>query len=318
MRCSVALVFLGALGLSAAHAAQIGPKLPPATGSASATASKPAPEPKVPAGVSPPGVPVALFDTGVNYTLPQISARLSRDGEGDLIGYDFDDEDLKPFDRVPVPAGAPAQNRYHGTSVASILLKEAGKSALVQPYRFKGGIPQSFAGMVAHTALTPARIVAMPLGGYRREDWEQFHQAAKLNPQILFIVSAGNDGRDIDRLPVFPASFDLDNILVVTATDDFGRYPTDSNWGEKAVDISCPAQGLEGFDNTGADAKFSGSSYAVPRIAALAARLAMRDRKLDAAALKAKIIKLAGPSPGSRTKRVKYGWIANPALIEAD
>lgn len=59
------------------------------------------PEPKkppVPPGRDPGGVAVALIGTGIDYTLPAVARRLARDGEGELIGWDLQDEDRKPFD----------------------------------------------------------------------------------------------------------------------------------------------------------------------------------------------------------------------------
>jgi len=54
-------------------------------------------KPKLPPGRDPGGVAVALIGPGTDYTDPMIAARLARDGEGDLIGWDFIDNDNRPF-----------------------------------------------------------------------------------------------------------------------------------------------------------------------------------------------------------------------------
>ena len=55
---------------------------------------------------------------------------------------------------------------------------------------------------------------------------------ARQHDNMLFVVSAGNNGRDIDSQPVYPASLNLDNLLTVTSSDEDG-YPADgSNWGQ--------------------------------------------------------------------------------------
>ena len=41
--------------------------------------------------------------------------------------------------------------------------------------------------------------------------------AIKALPDLLFIVAAGDEGRDIDREPVWPAAFGHGNLLVVSA-----------------------------------------------------------------------------------------------------
>lgn len=268
-------------------------------------------EPAVPPGTDPGGVAVSLIDSGVNYTLAQIAPRLARDANGALLGYDFQDDDKEPFDVVP--GFAATSGRHHGTSVAGVLIAEAPNARLV-PYRFRANAYDSFAQIVEHMAKGPARIAAMPLGGYRREQWEPLGQAIAAHPEILFIVSAGNEGRNVDEKPIYPAAFGLPNILVVASTDSFGRFPPESNWGVKTVDISTPGEGIESIGHTGGKRLVSGSSFAVPRIAALAARLSGHNPDWDAARLKAEIIKLGAPSPGEREPRTKYGWIPNPAL----
>jgi hypothetical protein len=36
----------------------------------------------------------------------------------------------------------------------------------------------------------------------------------------LFIAAAGNESGNVDRYPVYPCSYDLDNIICVAATSD--------------------------------------------------------------------------------------------------
>lgn len=272
-------------------------------------------DPRVPPGLDPGGVSVAHIDTGVNYTLPFIAKRLARDGEGDVIGYDFQDDDLTPFDAHPGAEGNTP--RRHGTSVASVLLREAPTSRL-QPYRYAAGNPGSFAEIVQQIAYTPARIVAMPLGGYRKEDWEPFREAANAAPDVLFVVSAGNEGKNIDKEPIYPAAFGLPNVLVVAATDAFGRFPSESNVGEETVHISAPAENIEAIGFDGGRVSVSGSSFAVPRIAALGARILDKKPTISTADLKAALIAFAGPNPSERTPRTRHGWISNPQTVNVD
>ena len=55
--------------------------------------------------VQPVGVPheplLALVDTGVNYNLSMVQKNLAIDQDGQLIGYDFWDNDNRPFDKDP-------------------------------------------------------------------------------------------------------------------------------------------------------------------------------------------------------------------------
>lgn len=268
-------------------------------------------EPDVPPGKDPGGMAVAIIDSGVNYTLPRVANRLARDKSGQILGYDFQDNDKCPFDLVP--GQKPDSGHHHGTRVAGIFLREAPLARLV-PYRYRAHSFETFAHIVEEIARGPARIVIMSLGGYQKRDWLLFRKAAQANPEILFIISAGNDGRNVDEEPIYPSGFRLANAIVVASTDNFGRLPSASNWGPETVDISTPGEKIETFDHKGAKTLVSGSSFAVPRIAALAARLLQANPNWNVKDLKKAITSLAGPTPGDRIKRTRYGWIANPAL----
>ena len=166
------------------------------------------------------------------------------------------------------------------------------------PFRYKARAFDVFARIVERIAAGPARIVAMPLGGYLEADWEPLRRAMAAHAELLFVVSAGNDGRNIDERPVYPAAFGLANALVVTSTDTFGRLARGSNWGTGTVDISTPAERLETIDRG-------------------AARMQAAHPDWTAGALKRAVLAHAVPSPGERTPRTKHGWIANPALVRA-
>jgi hypothetical protein len=152
----------------------------------------------------------------------------------------------------------------------------------------------------------------MPLGSNRQEDWADFARAARAHPHMLFIVSAGNDGRDIDERPVYPAALDLDNIVVVTSADDFVRPAERTNWGRISVDYLVPAERLDTMDYSGKSTRVSGSSYAVARVTALAARLKMSRRDLRAADIVAELRQRYGDPGSGALDWVSSGYIADP------
>ena len=261
-----------------------------------------------PAGEDPGGVRVALVDSGLAYDLPLFRNRLARDAEGTPLGYDYWDLDPWPYDGDV--ARGPFLPIRHGTAVASVLAREAPASALI-PFRYPRPDLRRFGELIRHAVDAGARILAMPLGSRRSEDWRAFESALSRH-DILAIVSAGNDGRDIDVDPVFPAGLALDNMVTVTSADEFGRLASGSNWGAVSVDLMLPAENLEIVDFRGATGTASGSSYAVPRLAALAARILAGNPGLSSAELKARVLARATPSPYEREGVVAAGWIPDP------
>lgn len=254
-------------------------------------------------------VRVGMLDSGVNYQLAEINQRLARDADGRLIGYDFWEMDDLPYDSHPFNSGFFVQR--HGTRSASLLLREAPQVELV-PYRYPRPDMSRMDALVRHASEHQVAIMGMPLGSNRAEDWTSFARAARDHPHILFIASAGNDGRDIDIEPVFPAVLDLDNLLVVSSADDFVQPAEGVNWGPKSVDYLLPAERRLALDYAGNVTRVSGSSYAVSRLVALAARIKTAHRDWSAAQIIAELRRRYGAGSPDVSAWVARGYIADP------
>ena len=99
--------------------------------------------------------------------------------------------------------------------------------------------------LIEHADSAGVRIINLSMGSNSAEDWECFYETAKRHVDILFVVSAGNGGFNIELNQVFPASFDLGNIVVVTSADHFGHLPRHSNYGVKSVDFMISAEQVD-------------------------------------------------------------------------
>lgn len=273
----------------------------------------PEPEPPVPSAaigaVATDAVRVALVDSGVDYTLPLINKALARHSEGParggIVGIDFRDLDARPWDARYTPRGV----RRHGTQVASVLLDEAPGVALV-PYRFPGQDMRLMHALVEHAAANGVRAIGLPLGSDNPEQWQAFERAAHAHPEMLFIASAGNDGRDLDGRPLYPASLTLDNMVVVTSADDFGRPSRESGTGRGSVDYLVPAEAVPVLGFGGERRIAAGSSYAVPRVLALAARLFQSDPTMDASSVVAWLRRFH--ANGAIPRHIGQGIIVDP------
>lgn len=99
-------------------------------------------------------------------------------------------------------------------------------------------------------------------------------RAAIEDAGVPVIAAAGNGGRDLsttDAVPVYPASFDLRNLLSVAAIDNQGERSVFSNYGDRHVELAAPGQtvystsvSVNGTHNYAYD---SGTSYAAPFVA---------------------------------------------------
>lgn len=259
------------------------------------------------APLTPPRFRVAMVDSGVNYQLPQIANSLARDEQGNLIGFDFWDMDAIPYDANP--ARSPYFVQRHGTRTASIVIAEAPGIAIV-PYRYPRSDMSRIKELIEHAQSHDVRIIGMPLGSNDYKSWVTFERTAREHSDILFIVSAGNNGRDIDVKGVYPAAMDTPNMLVVTSADDFVKPAERTNYGRISVDYLIPAENIEALDYSGNKVSVSGSSYAVARTVALAGRLLNRNPNLTTTGLMKQIKAL---SIKARTgKYVAQGYLGDP------
>lgn len=190
-------------------------------------------KPKVPPGRDPGGVAIALITTGIDYTDPRIASCLARDGEGELIGWDLIDKDRRPY---RLDREKPPPNWGGDASVHARALPCGGQVRLI-PVRVDPADPMSFGNALAFIAQTPARIAVLPMWSEKAEDWEMFRRAAEHFKDVLVIAAAGDERRDIDREPLWPAALKLPNVVVVsTGVGDDKKLDMQANAGPRSVD----------------------------------------------------------------------------------
>jgi subtilisin family serine protease len=90
---------------------------------------------------------------------------------------------------------------------------------------------------------------------------------------VLFVTSAGNDGRNIDVYPDYPASYNLPNLIVVGAISPQGLYTPWSNFGAQTVDLAAPGQYILSTGAEGGTIAMDGTNIAVPFVSGAAALL---------------------------------------------
>ena len=163
-------------------------------------------KPRLPPGLDPGGVTIALVGTGLDYTRPDIAPFLARDGEGDLIGWDFVSGDNRPY--APSPNDTLADWGGDGTAFAR-QIAATGRVRLI-PIRIDPPRPETLAQALGFAARTPARILLLPIAGEQQRAWAALAEAAARWPQIMFVATASSD-----TARRYPAVLKLENILLV-------------------------------------------------------------------------------------------------------
>lgn len=245
---------------------------------------------------------IGVIDTGVDYTHPDLVDNMWVN-PGEIPGNGIDDDnngwidDIHGIDTFN-DDGDPMDDDNHGTHVAGIIAAKsnnglgiAGTSWNTKIIACKFMNPDGGNTLDAVRCLDYFRdlkargvnIVATnnSWGG----DWNSTTLrdaiAEQQDSNILFIASANNDGRDIDQVPSYPASYDLPNLVAVAAYDSNGRLAGFSNYGRKTVALGAPGASILSTLRGGSYGFFDGTSMAAPYVSGAVALLAAQDDTRD-------------------------------------
>jgi thermitase len=102
----------------------------------------------------------------------------------------------------------------------------------------------------------------------------------------LLVVAAGNNSRDIDSSPIYPASYSNSNILAVAASTDTDGLASFSNYGDTNVDVGAPGDDIWSTYLGGGYKSLDGTSMASPYAAGVAAMLKKQNSGADYSGLR--------------------------------
>ena len=105
-------------------------------------------------------------------------------------------------------------------------------------------------------------------------------------PETLFVVAAGNDGTDNDKLVQFPANIDADNVITVAATHEDKRLASFSNYGRSTVHIAAPGVDIHSTVPGNEYLSVSGTSQATPFVTRAASMVQDSNPSLTPAQIK--------------------------------
>lgn len=274
-------------------------------------------------------VVVAIIDTGVDYTHPDLAEHIwvnsheipgdgiDNDNNGyidDIYGWDFYNDDASvshyKYDRSSKSnLSLPEDKDDHGTHIAGIIGAVAnngiGIAGIASNIDIKMMVLKINGGIDGTGSISDA-IIAIKYATRMGADicnisWGTSQYSPALEQTIsesdmLFIAAAGNLGRDNDIKPVYPASFQLDNLISVTFIDANGGLTSLSNYGRRTVEIAAPGSDIVSTI-VGTYQTLSGSSMAAPQVSAVASLLYSYDKNLHPLAVKNIILKTLKPIP---------------------
>lgn len=237
-------------------------------------------------GIKGAGVLIGLVDGNMNYQHSQLRSSLAVN-EAELYGRPGMDDDHNGYvDDVYgwdfVNFHPPVSFSAHTTHIAGILTADStqGRIQGIAPEaRIVQGIiideggegsVQNAVRAIRYVIDRGAKIVNLSWGGTSYT--QDFYDVIAFNPEVLFVVSAGNDGDDLGVFPQYPASYSLPNMIVVGASNSLDLYPTWSNYGN-FVDLAAPGVGIYSTGPRNDYLIMDGTNIATPFVSGAAALL---------------------------------------------
>ena len=135
---------------------------------------------------------------------------------------------------------------------------------------------------------------------------------------ILFIAAAGNDGVDNDSSPHYPASYALDNVISVAATDNKDQLAEFSCFGATTVHLGAPGVDIVSSVPNGNYTKLSGTSMATPHVSGAAALVKAAYPNATAAEIKARLVNTVDAVPALDGKTISGGRLNVAAALVND
>jgi subtilisin family serine protease len=281
------------------------------------------------------GVVIGIVDTGIDLTHPDLAANIwtnpgeiagnnvDDDGNGfvdDIHGWDFWNNDNDPTD-----------TNGHGTRVAGIAAAAGNNATGVSGVAWSAKVAALRMGVefgdvaTAVQALEYANMMGFRITNNSWGWWEgggTFLLDDVVNTGeaegYLFVVAAGNEGKDNDWLPSYPSHYDNSNVIAVTATNQTDTLPSWANWGARSVDLGAPGETIDSTTRGGSYGSGSGSSFSAPFVAGAAALYWTAHPSATHVQVRDAIFNTTDPLPALHGKSVTGGRLSLANLFDPE
>ncbi len=247
------------------------------------TVPEPSPEPEpLPEPVNASPVLVALIDTGVDINHEQLEGFIDAEN-----AWDFPGESNEVYD------SARTMEAIHGTHIAGIIAssaQETGADVTILPLKvFNKGraYTSDVIAAIEYANDCGASVINCSFGS--SSDNPALREAIENSP-ALFVCAVGNNRRNLDEAPSFPACFDLPNIISVGSVNADGGFSYFSSYGAESVDITALGRDVLSLypnDDTGI---MNGTSMSAGFVSGTASATASLNPALDTAALRERLL----------------------------
>lgn len=276
------------------------------------------------------GTVVAVLDTGIDINHAELSTAIYRnknevpdngiddDRNGyidDINGWDFINNDNTVYDSDLLDE--------HGTHIAGVIAAQSNEEGIkgiapkvkLLPLKFMNGskgYTTDAIRAIEYAKTLGVKLVNCSFGSTSTNFALRDAMAAM---DMLFVCAAGNNGQNTALNPVYPASFELPNVISVTAVDNTGKLIGSANYGGR-VTIAAPGEDILSTAPGNQYKQFSGTSASAAHVTGVASLVLSAVPHLTAAEL-ANRIKNSAKAAEGLLDRVTTGGMIDAAMAVA-
>ena len=169
------------------------------------------------------GVKIAVIDSKVDITHQDLSSHV-------VNGFNIVNNAELTYEENQIG------QYYHGTHVTGIISSTVPETEIIPIAAFENGqaYTSDLIKAIEYAKEQGATIVNCSWGS---ADNNQALREAMENSGLLFVCAAGNSRTNVDETPIYPASFDIENVISVTSLNEDMGFSYYSNYGNN-VDIA--------------------------------------------------------------------------------
>lgn len=262
------------------------------------------------------GVTVALIDSGVADTHEDLvgASITGRNFCGEVVDgvQQYTDlyQDTNGNGHGTFVTGMLTARRNNGKGVAGLLDNVHILSLRCfspnndKPQDKKGNYVDTIISAVGYAMEQGADVINMSLGIRQEVPTLESKLREAANAGIILVAAAGNYGVSDPNAAVYPACYDFVVSVGATRSDDL---ITESSQKNDQVTVAAPGNAIWSTSKSGGYAELSGTSLASPIVAALAAVVKQKDKKIDYWGFE-QLLKQSAIDKGDAGKDKSYGW----------
>lgn len=240
---------------------------------------------------------VGVVDTGIDFSTIQDNVWINtmekpnddqdNDGNGyvdDCCGWDFYHNDDSLYDNYVYD--------HHGTYIANTIVSIAPNVKICNAKFLNGTYGEAMDSVSAIQYVIDQGAVIINCSWSFFEDEKTLYDLIAANPEVLFVCAAGNSNINLDEDAIYPASYDLENVICVSSINSQGEMYEYCAYGD-AVDIVAPGECVAVVLPESDVSYVDGTSVSSAFVTGTAALLKGYDEQLSPSEVKDIIIKTA-------------------------